>query len=158
MTAAYSVMLAGGVVCVMRVMTGFAQPHMERALPLLLLEATVLLTVSIAGGVRLTTVTNGIVAFAFYGLAFIGGWIEQIGVLMGSDAARYIGTAISLVSPTDALWRLATYQLLPPLMRDLQLTPFSSASVPSVAMVLWAVGFVIIVLWFALRKFQHRPL
>ncbi len=73
------------------------------------LEATVLLTVTIAGGSRLSTVTNGIFAFGFYALAFIGGWIEQAGVMMNNASARYAGTAISLVSPADAIWRLAMY-------------------------------------------------
>jgi Cu-processing system permease protein len=122
------------------------------------LEATVLLCVAIAGGVRFTTVTNGIIAFAFYALAFFGGWIEQIGVMLGNDNARYIGTAISLVSPTDALWRLAMHLLQPPVMAQVQLTPFSPASVPSAAMVWWAVAFVIGVLAIAVRGFQKRAL
>ena len=64
------------------------------------LEATVILSVVMAGGVRFTTVTNGIIAFAFYVLAFFGGWIEQIRVMLGNASARYIGTAISLMQPS----------------------------------------------------------
>jgi hypothetical protein len=124
----------------------------------MLLGATVMLTLSLAGGVRLTTVTNGIVAFAFYGVAFIGGWVEQIGAFTRNDAARYIGTAISLLSPVDSLWRRAAYELQPPIMRDLQLTPFGSASLPSAAMIFWAAGFVVVVLALALVQFQRRPL
>ena len=48
----------------------------------------VLLVIVFAGGARLSTVTNGIVAFGFYGLAFIGGWMEQIGTLASADSAR----------------------------------------------------------------------
>jgi hypothetical protein len=117
-----------------------------------------MLSVTIAGGVRFTTVTNGIVAFAFYVLAFFGGWIEQIGVMLGNASARYIGTAISLVSPTDALWRLAMHVLQPPVMAQVQLNPFSPASVPSAAMVWWAVGFSVGVLALAVRGFQKRAL
>jgi hypothetical protein len=129
-----------------------------RALPLILLAATVMLTVSIAGGVRLTTITNGIVAFAFYGIAFIGGWVEQIGSFANSDAARYIGTAISLVSPADAMWRRAAYELLPSIMRGLPITPFSLGSVPSAVMIAWAIGFVVVALAFAIHQFRRRPL
>jgi len=50
------------------------------ALALMWLEASVLLCVTIAGGVRFSTVTNGIVAFASTWVAFFGGWVEQIGV------------------------------------------------------------------------------
>jgi len=158
MVAAYIVLLAGGVVLLMRLITGFTQQHLPVALALMWLEATVLLSIAIAGGVRFTTVTNGIIAFAFYVLAFFGGWIEQIGVMLGNSNARYVGTAISLVSPTDALWRLAMHMLQPPVMAQVLLNPFSPASVPSAAMVWWAVAFVIGVLALAVRGFQNRAL
>lgn len=158
LTAAYLLLMAGGIVVIVYVFTGFVQSNVERALPLMLLAAAVMLTITTAGGVRLSTITNGIVAFAFYGLAFIGGWVEQIGVFVGNQAARYIGTAVSLVSPSDALWRRAAYELQPPLMRDLQLTPFVSVSVPSAAMIVWAVAFVVAVLIIAVAWFRRRPL
>ena len=142
------------------VVAGFWQPGLERALPLMALEATVLLTFCIAGGTRLSTVTNGIVAFGFYGLAFIGGFVEQIGAFTGNLAARDIGTAVSLISPADALWRMAAYYLQPPIFRDLQIGPpmFWAASTPTPAMVVWAFGFVIVTMFVALRTFNRRPL
>jgi Cu-processing system permease protein len=159
MTACYLLLLAGGVVIVMRVLTGFPLPSIVVALPLMLLGATVLLSVSLAGGVRLTTITNGMVAFAFYGIAFVGGWIEQIGAFTRNDAARHIGTAISLISPPDAMWRRAAYELQPPVVRDLQLVAhFAPMSVPSAAMIVWTIGFVLVVLMLALHQFRRRAL
>jgi ABC-type transport system involved in multi-copper enzyme maturation permease subunit len=158
MTAAYLLLLAGGIFIVMRVFADFEQPGAVSAYPLMLLAATVMLTVSTAGGVRLTTITNGIVSFAFYGIAFIGGWVEQIGTFANSAAARYVGTAISLVSPADAMWRRAAYELLPPIMRGLPITPFSLGSVPSAAMIVWTLGFVVVVLAIAVYQFGRRPL
>jgi ABC-type transport system involved in multi-copper enzyme maturation permease subunit len=158
MIGAYILLMAGGLVLAVYLITGFAQQHLLPAFALMLLEASVILSVTIAGGVYFTTVTNGIVAFAFYALAFIGGWIEQIGVMVGNSAARYIGTAISLVTPTDALWRLAMHRLQPPVMSQVLVNPFSPASVPSTAMVLWAVAFVLGVLALAIRGFQKRAL
>lgn len=158
MTAVYLVLVAGGVVVLVKIITGFMQPHLAAALPLMFLGAGVLLTLSIAGGTRFKTVTNGILVFGFYAIAFIGGWIEEIGLLLGSEAARYIGTAISLVSPVDAMWRLASHEMQPPLMQQVRLGPFSSAAVPSAAMVVWTVGFVAVALLVALRQFQTRSL
>jgi ABC-type transport system involved in multi-copper enzyme maturation permease subunit len=158
MTAAYVVLMGGGIAVIVLAITGFAQPHLARALPLMMLAAAVMLTVTTAGGVRLTTITNGIVAFGFYGVAFIGGWVEQVGAFTRNEAARYIGTAISLVNPSDALWRRASHELLPPLVRDLQITPFASASVPSNAMIVWAGLFVVLVFGLAVRWFASRPL
>jgi ABC-type transport system involved in multi-copper enzyme maturation permease subunit len=158
-TGAYLLFMSAGIVLIVAFLTGFEQPGLVRALPLMWLSALALLTICIAGGTRFSTVTNGIVAFAFYGLAFIGGWVEQIGAFTSNEAARYIGTTISLVSPSDALWRLAARQLQPSVMSQLQqLSPFSSLSAPSPAMVVWSVGFIVVVLLIALRSFQRRAL
>ncbi len=157
MAGAYLLFVALGVVLLVRLFTGFVPPHLATVLPLLLLGAATLLTLSIAGGTRLKTITNAIVVFGFYAIAFIGGWIEAIGAVLGSDASRYIGTAISLVSPVDALWRLAAHQMQSPLMQQMP-GPFSSAAVPSAAMVVWAVGFVMAALLTAVRGLRTRPL
>jgi ABC-type transport system involved in multi-copper enzyme maturation permease subunit len=158
MLAGYILLMTLGVVGSMWVLRGFTQGNLPAAMGLMLLEASVLLSITFAGGARLSTVTNGIVAFAFFALAFIGGWIEQIGVMVGSPASRYIGTAISLVVPTDALWRLAMYVLQPVAIAQRQLGPFSSGSVPSLAMVWWAMAYTLCVFAIAARWFQRRPL
>lgn len=158
MLAAYVVMMVGGVVLVMRVAAGYWQPHVPAAMALMLLEATVLLAIVTAGGVDLSTVANGITAFTFFGVAFIGGWIEQIGVVLGSTDARYIGTVISLVSPTDALWRLALHVLEPPVMSQVMMTPLTPLSVPTAAMVWWAAVFAVAALWLAVHRFKRRTL
>jgi len=158
MTTVYLLLVSGGVVLILWAITGFLQPHLILGLPLMLLSAVVMLTLSIAGGTRLTTVTNGIAVFAFYAISFIGGWIEQIGVRLGSSASRYIGTLISLISPSDALWRRAAHELQPPLLEQLNISPFSSVDVPSGAMVVWGVGFVVVTFLAALRTFQKRAL
>lgn len=160
MTAAYLLLLVGGILLSLRVLTGFSPPPaVPFTVVLMMLGATVMLTVTIAGGVLFKTVTNGIVAFAFYGIAFIGGWVEQIGALARSDAMRHVGTAISLVNPADAMWRRATYELTPGVVRDLQLLgPLAAGSVPNLAMIVWAVGFVVVVLFVAVRRFQRRAL
>lgn len=158
MIAGYIVLLSGGVVAIVYAITGYFQHHMLEAMTLMLLESAVMISICIAGGTYFSTVTNGIVAFAFYVMAFVGGWIEQVGTFVGNDSARYIGTAISLVSPSDALWRLGASLLQPPLVKALQMTPFSPASVPSAAMVYWALGFVVVVLLVAIRKFSTRTL
>src|SRR5207302_2876537 len=106
------------------------------------------LTLSIAGGTRLSTVTNGIAVLGLYGLAFVGSWTEQIGTLAGNQAARYVGTAASLIMPSESMWQLAAYHMQPAIMRDLHITPFSPASVPNAAMVVWTVGYIGVTLLF----------
>lgn len=46
----------------------------------------------------------------------------------------------------------------PAIMRDLHLTPFSPASLPSAAMVWWAVGYALAALWLGVQGFRKRAL
>jgi Cu-processing system permease protein len=158
MIAAYVAFLVIGVTATMRILTGYSQSHLLAASSLIVLQDAVLLSIVIAGGVRLQTVANGTVAFAIYSIAVIGGWVEQIGTAVGNTSARYIGTAISLASPTDALWRRAVHALEPAMLVGVMVGPFSSTSVPSAAMVWWALGFVVCCLAVAIRWFQRRAL
>lgn len=158
MTAGYLVLLAGGVLLTMRVFADYTAPAVVAPLALMLLGATVMLSITLAGGVRLSTITNGIVAFGFYGVAFIAGWMEQILSLFQNTTARYVGTVVSLVSPADAMWRRAAYELQPITAVIFDAGPFGVASVPSAAMIGWTVLFVIAVLAFAAWQFRRRPL
>lgn len=155
---AYLLLLAGGVLAVTAALAHFTPPRIERGLPLMLLEGTVLLTISIAGGARLSTVTNGILAFGLFGFAFIGNLVEQIGAMASNDAARQVGTVASLIMPSEALWQLAASQMQPAILRDLGRSPFSPVSIPSVAMIWWAAGYVGLALALGVRWFGRRPL
>jgi ABC-type transport system involved in multi-copper enzyme maturation permease subunit len=155
---AYLVALTGGVLLVVRIFSGFTPLHLERALPLMALETTLLAAVSIAGGTRLSTVTNGVACLGFYGIAFLGGWIEQFGTIAGVESARMVGIVASLISPPDAMWRLASWLLLPAVVRDVAPVVFAGNSVPTRLMVAWAIGFTVCVLAWAVRSFSRRAL
>ena len=155
---AYLALMAGGTVVVGRLVTGFSPPGIPQGLPLMALESMVLLSLSIAGGTRLSTIANGVTVFGMYGIAFLGGWFEQVGTLLENGAARYIGTIASLLMPSESMWQRAAYLMQPPIMRDLHLSPFSPASLPSEAMVVWAAGYVLAALGFAVWSFGRRPL
>jgi ABC-2 type transport system permease protein len=154
----YFLLMTGGVLGIMAGRGHFTPPGITRGLPLILLEGTILLTVSIAGGTRLSTVTNGVLAFGLFGLAFIGNWVEQIGTFMGNDTARQVGTVASLIMPSESMWQLAAAHMQPSILRDLGATPFSPVSVPSAAMVWWALGYIVVTLLIATRAFGRRPL
>jgi ABC-type transport system involved in multi-copper enzyme maturation permease subunit len=156
--ALYALLLCGGVLLVARLVGGHMPPNSARGVALILLEGTVLLTLALAGGTRLSTLANGVTVFGLYGLAFIGGWMEQIGTFAGNAAARYLGVGASLLVPSEALWQLASHHMQPPLARDLGIGPFSLGSVPSLAMVVWAIGYVLVTLALALRLFHTRDL
>ena len=154
----YFALVASGVLVVARVIGHFTPPGLAQGLPLMALEAVVFVSLSIAGGARLATVTNGIMAFGLYGIAFIGSWVEQVGALAGNLAAENVGTVASLIMPTEALWQRAAYHMQPTVMRDLHLTPFSPASLPTVATVWWAVAYALIALFLGVQGFRRRAL
>ena len=156
--AAYFTLLAGGVLTITALRSGFTPQKLEIGLPLILLEGTVLLTLSIAGGAKLSTVTNGMLAFGLFGFAFIGNLVEQIGTMAQNDAAREVGTVASLIMPSESLWQLAAYHMQPSVVRDLGNSPFSPVSVPSVAMVVWAAGYILVALTLGVRWFGKRAL
>ncbi len=157
-TACYLLLMAGGVILLARLIGGFELPGVFLGLPLMLLEATVLVSLSIAGGTRFSTVTNGIVGFGLFGLAFIGNLVEQIGTVAGNNAARYVGTVTSLIMPSDSMWQLASSQMQPAIMRQMSFTPFSPFSVPSPAMVWWAMGYTLMLVVLAIRGLSKRGL
>lgn len=154
----YASVLCGGVLLVARLMVGYTPPNAAYGIALILLEGTVLLSLALLGGTRLSTLANGITVFGLYGLAFIGGWLEQIGTLAGNATARYIGIAASLLVPSESLWQLAAHHMQPPIAREINLTPFSPASVPSPAMVGWAACYVLLALAAAAHLFRRRDL
>jgi ABC-2 type transport system permease protein len=154
---AYLLLLSGGILLAMRAVAGFFPAGVPQALPLLMLEITLSLTVSVAGGARLSTVTNGITALGLYGLAFIGGWVEQIGAFAGVASVRTIGIVVSLISPADSMWRLAAHHLQPEILRAVGALALG-ASVPTTLMVWWAAGFTALTLLYAVRAFRHRAL
>jgi ABC-type transport system involved in multi-copper enzyme maturation permease subunit len=155
----YFVVLAAGVLIAARLIAGYQQLNVSIALPLMLLELIVMHTISIAGGTRLGTVTNGIMTLGLYGAAFIGGWVEQLGMLSGIQSARQLGVVVSLLSPADSMWRLAAYYLQPDIVRSLgNAGPFAGGSVPSALMVWWALGFTAAALAFAIHSFRRRQL
>ncbi len=154
----YVAILVGGVLLVARLLGRFSPPHLLQGLPLMLLEALLLVSVSLAGGARLSTVTNGMVAFGLYGLAFIGNWVEQIGAIADNAAARNVGTIASLIMPADALWQRAAWTMQPTIMRELHASPFSPVSVASEAMVVWAAAYTLLALLLAMRGFARRAL
>lgn len=149
---------------------GVALPGPWSVLPLFLLQALVMLGLAILGSSLMSTLANGVTIFLLYGIVLVAGMIEQIGASLrmggGQAAAQTAGVMInvgivsSLVLPVDALYRRAVYVLLSGstgLLNSLQsLGPFGSVSVPSPAMVIYAVIYLAACLWLAVSVFRRK--
>ncbi len=158
MITVYLGLLAGGLLLVVYAMVGYVPPNPMAGVLLLILEALVLVSMSLLVGTLVSTMSNGVTLFLLYGLAFIGSWVEQIGSMFQSDAAVRIGIITSLLMPVEALWRRAAYLMQPAISRDLAMTPFATASVPSGAMDVYAVGYAAVALLAAMVVFSRRDL
>jgi ABC-type transport system involved in multi-copper enzyme maturation permease subunit len=153
----YLLLLSAGILLTMRIVAGFVPAGVWHALPLLMLEITLSLTVTVAGGARLSTVTNAIASVGFYGVAFIGGFVEQIGGFGGIASLKTVGIVVSLISPADSMWRLAADSLMPEILRGSGALALGG-SVPTPLMVWWAAGFTVLTLLYAVRAFRRRAL
>jgi len=163
MLTLYVALMVGGITTLtylmsLRSLGGVAPHHLLRGMSLIWLECVLLLTVTFMFGTSLSTLTNGVLALGMHGLAFIGGWIEQAGALTHSPRAVNVGIAASVLMPSESLWRRAAFEMQSPLVGAMGFSPFSNASVPSVAMVAYAGVYVAVALGFALRCFGRRDL
>ena len=116
-----------------------------------------LLNVTLLGGTRLSTLANGVLAFSAYGVAFIGGWIEQIGAFLGNQTTVVIGILSSLLMPSEALWKRAAFEMRSLVVDAVGFSPFTSAvSVPSPLMILYAALYAGAALVLAMWRFSRR--
>ena len=162
MVSLYLLLMAGGVVGLVFALSGYTPPHPLAGMALMWLNALLLLSVSLMGGTLFSTLANGVMVFGLYGIAFIGGWIEQIGTFLqnqaNSQTAVNIGVITSLILPSEALWKRAASELQSPLVAALGFSPFSSTSVPSNAMIVYAVIYLLVVFALAVHLFNIRDL
>jgi ABC-type transport system involved in multi-copper enzyme maturation permease subunit len=158
MMAAYLILLSAGIALVTWAIADYVPPSLVKATAFIIFQAVIMISLSILGGTRLSTVANGVLAFMLYGLAFIGGWIEQIGALARNDAAVQIGIISSLIVPSEAMWKIAADSMQSAFVRSLGMSPFASTSAPSLAMVAYAVVYTVALVALAVRSFSRRDL
>jgi Cu-processing system permease protein len=158
MLVLYSGLLSGGVLVESYLISGYVPPNPIAGVGLIVMQTAVLVSLSLLCGVYFSTLTNGVILFMLYGLAFIGSWVEQIGTLFDAPATTTIGVVSSLILPVEALWRLAATLLQPPLLNNVNFSPFSLGAVPSPAMVVYAGGYIVALFALAMRAFARRDL
>jgi Cu-processing system permease protein len=159
MLTLYLALMAGGVMLVANLTLGYTAPNALLGLSLMWLNLILLLGVSLLGGTFLSTLANGVLVFGLYGIAFIGGWIEQIGSLLENQTAVDIGVLCSLILPVEAIWKRAAFEMQSPMAGVLgNFSPFTSQSVPSTLMIGYAALYALAALAFAIRQFNHRDL
>jgi Cu-processing system permease protein len=167
MLTAYIVVMSGALLLTARIVAGYQAGDTIRVVGLMILEVLVLLAVSLLGSTVLPTLANGVVMLALFGLAWLGGIIEFIGTVPpGNDLMANLGTAVSLLLPADAVWRGASYHLMPPgLLVAGSLVgqgnpglPFASTTRMAPAMLTWALAYPAACIGLAVAAFRRRDL
>jgi Cu-processing system permease protein len=154
----YFLLMSGGAVLSVFLQAGYLPDNLLAGMTLIYLEALLVMTISLAGSSAMPALATGGMVFGLYGLAFLGGWIEQIGALLGNTTAVQIGIITSLISPTEALWRRAAFEMQSPLSGMMGMTPFSAISVPSALMIVYAIFYLAVTLIIAVNTFRHRDI
>ncbi|MBV9440802.1 MAG: ABC transporter permease subunit [Candidatus Eremiobacteraeota bacterium] len=160
---------AGGLeLLVVRLTTGYVPPHPALALAYLAGAGAVVATAAVALAARLPALASGIVAALLFGLAWIGGIVQTIGIAIANDAMADAGTLVSLAFPSDAMWRGALFALQPAAFTAAFATananggyapnPFGVTGPPPPALMTWAVGWIAVVLAAGIAAFRTRDL
>ena len=154
----YLALMGGGVAGVVYWLSGFYPKHLPAAFGVMWLEGLLLLSVTMWASARLSTLATGVTAIGLHGIAFLGGWIEEIGRAAGSAGAEQVGVVASVLFPSEALWRRAAYELQRPILAGIGGGPFSGSVVPSDWMVLYGALYGVVALAMAIWTFQRRDL
>ena len=163
----YVVVMSAALLLVARAVAGYQSGDATRAIALMVLEVLVLLAVSLLGSTVLPTLANGVVMLALFGLAWLGGIIGFISTIPpGNELMANLGTAVSLLLPADAVWRGASFHLLPPSFLALSSfangeevgLPFGSTAPMTGAMLAWAIAYPVACLALAVAAFRRRDL
>lgn len=158
MVAVYVALVFSGVVAIGYYIAGI---HPRGAISgglLIYLECLVVLTVTFLFGTIFSTLTNGVIVLGLHGIAFIGGWLEQIGSVTSSERLINLGILSSVIMPSEAIWRRASYVMQSSITRTMDLSPFATRSAPSITMMVYATVYLLAALFLAIYRFQQRDL
>ncbi|MBI3942502.1 MAG: ABC transporter permease subunit [Chloroflexi bacterium] len=151
---------------VIRLFTGYVPPQPVKSIIYMAAEGVTLLTLALLGSTRLGPLTSGISAVLVFGITWMAGVAESVGLAINNTAITNVGVIISLIVPSDGLWRGAMFHLEPAIILATATAfasqgignPFVAASPPTPAYIIWAVLWVVLMLGLAAYSFQKRDL
>jgi hypothetical protein len=109
-------------------------------------------------GTWFSTLTSGVITLGLLGMAFMGGWLEQMSGFTEGSRLAMVGILTSIIMPSEAIWRRAAFEMESPLSGSMQFSPFADISIPSVGMIAYACIYLLIALGIAVYHFGERDL
>jgi ABC-type transport system involved in multi-copper enzyme maturation permease subunit len=122
----------------------------------------ILCALSLAGSVFLASTANGIAVFMVFGAGLVAGLLGQIGEALGSGTLSNVATTASWILPFEALYQSALGALTADTVGftrlAIDLGPFGGAEDFGPLLWPWAVAYLGLVGFLALRAFARRDL
>jgi ABC-type transport system involved in multi-copper enzyme maturation permease subunit len=147
-----------------KLVVDYLPPHPFEALLYLAGESLILLTLALLLSTRLSPMTSGVIAVVVFGMAWLAGFAEQIGLAFNNLTLINVGVVMSLLLPTDGLWRGAVYSMEPVAVLALGNSsrgaaagnPFFVSAPPTMPYLLWAAIWIVAILGIAVFSFERR--
>jgi Cu-processing system permease protein len=158
MVTAYVAMTFWSTVAVSFAVAGVLPEHPFRGMVLIIAECIVVLSVTFLFGTWFSTLTSGVLALGLQGVAFMGGWLEQVSGFSQSTQIVTLGVFSSVIMPSESLWRRAAYEMQTPLAGSLSFSPFANVSIPSVTALVYAGCYFVFMLGAAMYSLRRRDL
>src|SRR5207302_6878839 len=126
MLAIYVTVMFGGTLAAGYWIAGVSLQNPLRGGLLVYLECLLALSATFLMGTWFSTLTNGVIVLGLHGLAFLGGWLEQLRGFAQGFALVTLGVVSSLIMPSEPIWRRAAFLTQPTSAGALQFTPFAN--------------------------------
>ncbi len=147
--------------------SGYTPPSILAPVVFIAAEGLVILTFTLLLSTRLPPIGGGAIAVVAFGLAWMAGTIERVGIAIAADSPDvdlgFVGDIGRVLLPVDGLWRGVIYGLEPPIVIAAaqaqplaEANPFFAVSPPSVAFLAWVVVWSVIVLSLAALSLRRR--
>src|SRR5439155_795195 len=142
----------------------YVPPHPFEFVGFMVIEGIVVLTLALALSTRLAGMVGGVVALILWGVAWIGGIVGGVGLVLNNATATHIGTATRLILPTDGMWRGAVWALEPAtIIAAIRASgpaaagnPFFASEPPDALYLAWTAAWIVAFLGLGIWSFQQR--
>jgi ABC-type transport system involved in multi-copper enzyme maturation permease subunit len=156
-------------ILVVGAVSGYSPPSILTPVAFLAAEGLVVLTFTLLLSTRLPPIGGGAIAVVAFGLAWMAGTIERVGIALAASNPGLdlglVGDVGRVLLPTDGLWRGVIYGLEPQILiaaaqgRPLaEANPFFAATPPPPGFLAWVVAWTVLVMVLAALSLRRREL
>ena len=154
-------------ITVVGAVSGYTPPSILAPVAFLAAEGLVILTLTLLLSTRLPPIGGGAIAVVAFGLAWMAGTIERVGIAIAARNPevnlQVVGDIGRILLPVDGLWRGVIYGLEPPVVIAAaagqplaEANPFFAVAPPPLAFLAWVVVWTALVLSLAAVSLNRR--